>query len=47
VTSANFSWSAEHGNIEFGVFIDNSNLAEAVEREILRVADVLYEQVVG
>jgi len=23
VTSANFSWSAEHGNIEFGVFIDN------------------------
>jgi phosphatidylserine/phosphatidylglycerophosphate/cardiolipin synthase-like enzyme len=47
VTSANFSWSAEHGNIEFGVFIDNPNLTEAVEHELLRVADVLSERVVG
>lgn len=39
VTSANFSWSAEYGNIEFGVFIDNPNLTEAVERELLRVED--------
>lgn len=45
VTSANFSWSAEHGNIEFGVFIDNPNLTEAVEREIRRVEDMLYERV--
>lgn len=45
VTSANFSWSAEHGNIEFGVLVDNSNLAEAVEREMLRAEDLLYEQV--
>jgi phosphatidylserine/phosphatidylglycerophosphate/cardiolipin synthase-like enzyme len=43
VTSANFSWSAEHGNIEFGVFIDNPNLTEAVERELLRAEDSLYE----
>lgn len=47
VTSANFSWSAEHGNIEFGVFIDNPNLAEAVERELLRIEDLLYERVEG
>ncbi|MFI9451558.1 DISARM system phospholipase D-like protein DrmC [Amycolatopsis sp. NPDC052450] len=46
VTSANFSWSAEHGNIEFGVFIDNRSLTEAVERELLRAEDVLYERVV-
>lgn len=45
VTSANFSWSAEHGNIEFGVFIDNPYLAEAVERELLRIEDMLYERV--
>ena len=43
VTSANFSWSAEHGNIEFGVLIDNRNLAETVEREIRNVEDVLFE----
>ena len=34
VTSANFSWSAENGNLEFGVLIDNRNLAETVEREL-------------
>jgi len=45
VTSANFSWSAEQRNIEFGVFIDNPNLTEAVESELLRVEDVLYERV--
>lgn len=45
VTSANFSWSAEHGNIEFGVFIDNPNLTEAVEREMRRAEDSLYERV--
>ncbi|MEV0132590.1 phospholipase D-like domain-containing protein [Dactylosporangium sp. NPDC050688] len=35
VTSANFSWSAERGNVEFGVFIDDRNLAKAIEREML------------
>ena len=43
VTSANFSWSAEHGNVEFGVLIDNRNLAETVERELRKVEDVLFE----
>ncbi|MGH4020747.1 MAG: phospholipase D-like domain-containing protein [Pseudonocardiaceae bacterium] len=45
VTSANFSWSAEHGNVEFGVLIDNRNLTEAVEREMLQAEDLLYERV--
>ena len=43
VTSANFSWSAEHGNIEFGVLIDNRNLAETVERELRNVEDILFD----
>jgi phosphatidylserine/phosphatidylglycerophosphate/cardiolipin synthase-like enzyme len=43
VTSANFSWSAEHGNIEFGVLIDNRNLAETVEHELRTIEDVLFE----
>lgn len=47
VTSANFSYSAEQGNVEFGVFIDNPNLAEAVEREMLRAEDALYQCVVA
>ncbi|MGV9369801.1 DISARM system phospholipase D-like protein DrmC [Micromonospora tulbaghiae] len=45
VTSANFSWSAEHGNVEFGVLIDNRNFTEAVEREMLNAEDLLYERV--
>lgn len=45
VTSANFSWSAENGNIEFGVVIDNPNLADAVERELRRVEELVYEPV--
>ena len=47
VTSANFSWSAEQGNIEFGVLIDNPNMTEAVERELREAENALYEQVVG
>ena len=39
VTSANFSWSAEQGNVEFGVLIDNPNLTEAVERELREAED--------
>lgn len=45
VTSANFSWSAEYGNVEFGVLIDNQNLTEAVECEMLDAEDLLYESV--
>jgi phosphatidylserine/phosphatidylglycerophosphate/cardiolipin synthase-like enzyme len=47
VTSANFSWSAEQGNVEFGILIDNPNLTEAVERELRDAEDALYERVVG
>lgn len=45
VTSANFSWSAEYGNVEFGVRLDNPSLAEAVERETRRAEDSIYERV--
>jgi PLD-like domain len=45
VTSANFSWSAENNNVEFGVLIDNPSLAEAVESELWEAQGVLYERV--
>ena len=45
VTSANFSWSAEHGNVELGVLVDDPNLTEAVETEMRRAEDLLYERV--
>jgi len=45
VTSANFSWSAEYGNVELGVLVDDPNLTEAVEAEMRRAEDVLYERV--
>jgi hypothetical protein len=45
VTSANFSWSAENANLEFGVLIDNANLAEAIERELRETEDYIFERV--
>ena len=45
VTSANFSWSAENANLEFGLLVDNPNLAESVERELRDAEDVLFERV--
>ncbi|MCK9925120.1 DISARM system phospholipase D-like protein DrmC [Frankia sp. AgPm24] len=45
VTSANFSWSAENVNLEFGVVIDNPNLAEAIERELREAEDFIFEHV--
>ncbi|KOX35523.1 phospholipase [Streptomyces sp. NRRL F-4707] len=45
VTSANFSWSAENNNVEFGVLIDNPNLTEAVERELREAERALYERI--
>lgn len=45
VTSANFSWSAENANLELGMLIDNGNLAEAVERQMRQVEDLLFERV--
>jgi len=44
VTSANFSWSAEQGNVEFGVLIDNGTLTESVEHEMQSVEGSLYER---
>ena len=45
ITSANFSWSAEFHNVELGVRIDSSNLAEAIEREIRGAEKALFERV--
>ncbi|MEU5840062.1 hypothetical protein ABZ820_41345 [Streptomyces diacarni] len=45
MTSANFSWSAENNNVEFGVLIDNPNLTEAVERELQAAEGAVYERV--
>jgi hypothetical protein len=44
-TSDNFSHSAEFHNVEFGIKIDNSSLAESVEREMRRAEDDLYERI--
>lgn len=47
ITSANFSWSAEYGNVELGVVIDDGQLAERIEGE-LRVAEpYLYAHLNG
>jgi len=45
VTSANFSWSAENHNIEFGLQLDDPGLTDAVEREMLRLEDRVYQVV--
>ncbi|TQN38652.1 DISARM system phospholipase D-like protein DrmC [Kocuria rosea] len=47
VTSANLSKSAEWNNVEFGVYLDNANLAEMVESEMREVEGFLYELVHG
>lgn len=44
ITSANFSWSAENGNIELGVVIDDGHLAERIESELLAAEPYLYER---
>lgn len=44
VTSANFSWSAEHGNVEFGVLVDNRT-SPRPSSEMLQAEDLLYERV--
>ncbi|MGL3804613.1 phospholipase D-like domain-containing protein [Paeniglutamicibacter sp. R2-26] len=47
ITSANFSWSAENGNIELGVVIDDGHLAERIESELLAAEHYLYERLKG
>lgn len=36
---------AENANLEFGVLIDNPNLAEAVEHELREAEDYVFERV--
>ncbi|WP_194829022.1 DISARM system phospholipase D-like protein DrmC [Nocardia sp. XZ_19_231] len=45
VTSANFSHSAEHHNIEFGLIVDNPTLTEAVEQQLRASETTVYERV--
>lgn len=45
VTSANFSWSAEYGNVELGVAIDGPEIADSVEREMRSAESSIYEVV--
>ena len=45
VTSANFSLSAEQGNVELGLLVDNIGLTESVERELRGAEESLYERV--
>ncbi|MDR3202569.1 MAG: DISARM system phospholipase D-like protein DrmC [Bifidobacteriaceae bacterium] len=45
VTSANFSKSAEHLNVELGLRIDNPILTQNVERQMRALESALYERV--
>ncbi len=45
ITSANFSWSAEYGNIELGLVLDDGGLAERIEGELRAAEPHLYEAV--
>jgi phosphatidylserine/phosphatidylglycerophosphate/cardiolipin synthase-like enzyme len=45
ITSANFSWSAEYGNVELGVVIDDEPVAERIEGELQAAEPHLYERV--
>lgn len=45
LTSANFSYSAENRNVEFGVLINDPSLAASVEQVMFSKHGVLYEMV--
>lgn len=45
LTSANFSYSAENRNVEFGVLINDAGLAESVEQVMFTKHGVLYDEV--
>ncbi|MGW5453059.1 DISARM system phospholipase D-like protein DrmC [Nocardia sp. NPDC003979] len=45
VTSANFSHSAEHHNIEFGLIVENPTLTEAIEQQLRSAEQTVYERV--
>ena len=44
LTSANFSFSAENRNIEFGLLIRDSTLAQSIESTMISKNGTLYEQ---
>jgi len=46
LTSANFSYNAENQNVEFGILIRDSRLAESVEEVMADKRGTLYEEVV-
>jgi phosphatidylserine/phosphatidylglycerophosphate/cardiolipin synthase-like enzyme len=43
LTSANFSYSAENRNIEFGLLIHDSGLAASIESTMVNKHGTLYE----
>lgn len=45
ITSANFSFSAENTNVEFGLRVDDPTLAASVEEQMFDKRGVLYEHV--
>lgn len=45
ITSANFSYSAENLNVEFGLLVDDPVLAESIEEQMFSKRGVLYEAV--
>jgi len=45
LTSANFSWSAENRNVEFGLLVQDSALASSVEATMTGQHGLLYETV--
>jgi phosphatidylserine/phosphatidylglycerophosphate/cardiolipin synthase-like enzyme len=45
LTSANFSYSAENRNIEFGLLIHDSGLAASIESTMVNKHGILYELV--
>jgi phosphatidylserine/phosphatidylglycerophosphate/cardiolipin synthase-like enzyme len=45
ITSANFSYSAENLNVEFGLLVDDPTVAESIEEQMFSKRGVLYEAV--
>ena len=44
VTSANFSWSAENHNVEFGVRIDDAGLSQSIEGQLSKAETIIYDR---
>ena len=47
VTSANASWSAEQANVELGLLVDDTALAESVEHQMRVAEDDVYRRTMG